>query len=150
MTFVKALLDPSDSKLDFVLKKETVRPISIFRMKDGSFFLCYTGKVLNFNDIWLIDFGFYINKMGQRAREDLIVYWAGNPTYFTFLYPFIIAYEPSFIEIRHLETGHLQQVIHTSNQRVLSFDQSFGLCVSDSFTSDQHQHIFCLTNNKGD
>jgi hypothetical protein len=96
------------------------------------------------------DFGFFIDKMGRRARDDFIVYWAGNPSYFTFLYPYIIAYEPSFIEIRNLETGYLQQVIHTSNQRVLSFDQSFGLCASDSFSSDQHQHIFRLNFNKGD
>jgi hypothetical protein len=38
-----ALLDSSDSSLDFVLKRETVRPMAIFRVKDGSFLLCYNG-----------------------------------------------------------------------------------------------------------
>ena len=82
--------------------------------------------------------------MGKRARDKFLVYWAGNPTYFTYSYPYIIAYEPSFIEVRHLESGNLQQVIHTSNQRVLSFDQTLGLCASDSASSDQHQHVFRL------
>jgi hypothetical protein len=88
--------------------------------------------------------------MGRRARDTFLVYWAGNPTYFTCVYPYIIAYEPSFIEIRHLESGALQQVIHTSNLRVLSFDQAFGLCASDSSSSDQHQHVFRLKLNSHD
>lgn len=37
------LLDPSDDKLDFVTKKETVRPIAIFRIEDGDYLLCYDG-----------------------------------------------------------------------------------------------------------
>ena len=42
-----ALLDPDDSTLDFISKRESVRPIDIFRMRDGNFLLCYIGKIKN-------------------------------------------------------------------------------------------------------
>jgi len=36
--------------------------------------------------------------------------------------PFILAFEPSFVEIRHIETGLLSQVIQGSNLRLLFAD----------------------------
>ena len=38
----QALLDPSDATLDFVQKREDVRPMAIFRI-DNDFLLCYDG-----------------------------------------------------------------------------------------------------------
>jgi hypothetical protein len=44
----KALLDPTDENLDFVTKRDTnPKPIAIFRVKEGEFFLCYNGKFLS-------------------------------------------------------------------------------------------------------
>jgi hypothetical protein len=37
------LLDVGDEHLDFVLRKDSTRPVTIFNMKDGNLFLCYTG-----------------------------------------------------------------------------------------------------------
>ncbi|KAJ9097534.1 hypothetical protein QFC19_006708 [Naganishia cerealis] len=39
----QGLLDPSDSSLDFVAKRENVRPVTIFRIEEF-FLLCYAGK----------------------------------------------------------------------------------------------------------
>ena len=39
----QALLDPSDASLDFVQKREDVRPMAIFRI-DNDFLLCYDGE----------------------------------------------------------------------------------------------------------
>lgn len=40
----QGLLDPADSNLDFVHRKETVKPIAIYRI-DGEFLLCYDGEL---------------------------------------------------------------------------------------------------------
>ncbi|KAH9267073.1 hypothetical protein BASA84_000831 [Batrachochytrium salamandrivorans] len=85
----QGLLDPTDESLEFVLKKETVRPISIFRVRDGDFFLCYN------------------------------------------------AFEPSFVEIRHVDTGELQQIIPTNNLRALNSDPDVLHCVTDLTTDVQ-------------
>lgn len=39
----QGLLDPADSSLDFVQRRENVKPIAIYRI-DGEFLLCYDGK----------------------------------------------------------------------------------------------------------
>jgi RHO1 GDP-GTP exchange protein 1/2 len=67
----------------------------------------------------------------MRARPELLINWSGNPTFFSFSYPYIIAFDPSFIEIRNVDTGLLQQVIHTPNLKVLSTDPSLMDCVMD-------------------
>jgi RHO1 GDP-GTP exchange protein 1/2 len=71
------------------------------------------------------------------------MHWCGNPTSFSYIHPFIVAYEPSFIEIRHVESGQLQQVLHTTNLRVLSVDPVMTHCVMDNSDSP-YQHIFKL------
>ncbi|XJO72365.1 hypothetical protein BDV3_003492 [Batrachochytrium dendrobatidis] len=126
----QGLLDPTDESLDFVLKKETVRPISIFRVRDGDFFLCYN------------EFGFYIDRLGRRAKTDWLVQWAGAPTAFSFAPPYIIAFEPSFIEIRHVDTGELQQIIQTNNLRALNADSDALHCAMDLM--DDMQQVFRL------
>ena len=39
----QSLLDPADSSLDFVRKRENLRPMAIYRI-DNEFLLCYDGK----------------------------------------------------------------------------------------------------------
>lgn len=39
----QGLLDPTDESLEFVMKRENLRPVAIFRLPDGSFMLCYDG-----------------------------------------------------------------------------------------------------------
>lgn len=41
----QGLLDPTDTSLEFVLKRENLTPLSIFRIQ-GIFFLCYDGYLL--------------------------------------------------------------------------------------------------------
>ncbi len=65
----QGLLDPSDSSLDFVSKRENVRPIAIYRVEEN-FLLCYA------------EFAFYVNKTGWRARPKWGIQWEGYPTSF--------------------------------------------------------------------
>src|ERR1700723_887533 len=85
------------------------------------------------------DFAFYVNKTGWRSRKDFMVHWEGSPTGFgeiQFLYrvkpgssdtlalhyPYVLAFEPTFVEIRHVETGLMSQVIQGNNLRLLFAD----------------------------
>ncbi|KDN52318.1 CNH-domain-containing protein [Tilletiaria anomala UBC 951] len=105
----QGLLDPADNNLDFVQRKENVKPIAIYRI-NGEFLLCYD------------EFAFYVNKIGWRSKGNWIIHWEGHPTAFALHYPYVLAFEPSFIEVRHVETGALHQVITGSALRCLFAD----------------------------
>ncbi|KAI4087838.1 MAG: hypothetical protein LQ344_006530 [Seirophora lacunosa] len=104
------LLDNADTSLDFVSKKDNV-PVSIERL-NGEFLLHYT------------DFSFFVNRNGWRARSDWIINWEGRPTNFALSHPYLLAFEPSFIEIRHLETAALVYIITAKNVRMLHVSTS--------------------------
>ncbi|KAF5361828.1 hypothetical protein D9756_002262 [Leucocoprinus leucothites] len=105
----QGLLDPEDETLEFVRKRENLRPMALYRIQN-KFLLCYD------------EFAFYVNKSGQRARSEFMVFWEGQPTGFALHEPYILAFEPNFVEIRHIETGYLAQVIQGSNLRLLFAD----------------------------
>ncbi|WVQ84886.1 hypothetical protein IAT38_007049 [Cryptococcus sp. DSM 104549] len=106
---MQGLLDPSDASLDFVLKRDNVRPIAIYRIEED-FLLCYD------------EFAFYVNKNGWRSRPKWAIVWEGVPTSFALQYPYVIAFEPTFIEVHHVETGHLVQIIPGTNIQCLFAD----------------------------
>jgi RHO1 GDP-GTP exchange protein 1/2 len=65
----QSLLDPADTSLDFVSRKEgasAAKPIAIYRF-NGLFLLCYD------------EFAFFVNKNGWRAKNDWMVSWEGLP-----------------------------------------------------------------------
>ncbi|TDL23885.1 CNH-domain-containing protein [Rickenella mellea] len=105
----QALLDPSDISLDFVHKREDVRPMAIYRI-ENDFLLCYD------------DFAFYVNKNGWRARPKFLVHWEGHPRAFALHYPYVLAFEPTFVEVRHVETGSISQIIQGNALRCLFAD----------------------------
>jgi len=105
----QGLLDPNDESLEFVRKKETLRPMAIYRIRND-FLLCYD------------EFAFYVDKSGRRSRKEFMVNWEGMPTGFALHEPYVLAFEPCFVEIRHIETGLLSQVIQGSNLRLLFAD----------------------------
>ncbi|KAJ3188173.1 RHO1 GDP-GTP exchange protein 2 [Gaertneriomyces sp. JEL0708] len=126
----QGLLDPTDPSLDFVLKKESLRPLSIFRIQDGDFLLCYN------------DFGFYVDKFGRRTKHELMLHWSGQPTAFAFVPPYVLAFEPAFIEVRDVNSTALQQIIPTNNLRALNTAPDVLHCVMESPL--EYQHIFKL------
>lgn len=103
----QSLLDQADTSLDFVVRRENVKPIYIERTP-SEFLLCYT------------DFSFFVNKNGWRARNDWKIIWEGAPTAFaTWGDKFILAFEQDFIEVRLTETGGLVCVLTAKNIRFL-------------------------------
>lgn len=105
-TETQSLLDQADTSLDFVARKENVKPIHIERL-NGEFLLNYS------------DFSFFVNRNGWRARPDWRISWEGNPSAFALSYPYILAFEPNFIEIRHVETSELIHIMTGKNIRML-------------------------------
>jgi len=104
------LLDPMEESLDFLRKPDIVyNPMAIYRI-DNEFLLCYD------------EFAFYVNKTGWRSRKEFMVYWEGSPTGFALHYPYVFAFEPTFVEIRHVETGSMSQIIQGNNLRCLFAD----------------------------
>ena len=103
----QSLLDQADTSLDFVARKENVKPIYIER-NTSEFLLCYN------------DFSFYVNKNGWRARGDWKILWEGSPNAFaTWGEKYILAFEPEFIEIRQSDTGGLVCIQTHKNIRFL-------------------------------
>lgn len=108
----QSLLDQADTSLDFVARKENVRPIHIERL-NGEFLLNYS------------EFSFFVNRNGWRARPDWRIDWEGSPQSFALSYPWILAFEPNFIEIRNIETNAVHivpaksiRMLHTSTREV--------------------------------
>lgn len=102
----QSLLDPADTSLDFVIRREALKPMAIYRLQKD-FLLNYS------------DFSFFVNRNGWRSRSDWRIHWEGLPQGFALTYPYVIAFEPSFIEIRHLDTAELVKVITGENIRFL-------------------------------
>ncbi|KAI0837967.1 CNH-domain-containing protein [Hypoxylon sp. FL0890] len=101
----QSLLDQADTSLDFVARKEGVKPIHIERL-NGEFLLNYS------------EFSFFVNRNGWRARPEWRIDWEGTPQAFALSYPWILAFEPNFIELRNIESGAVHIVPH-KNIRML-------------------------------
>ncbi|KAE9365308.1 CNH-domain-containing protein [Stipitochalara longipes BDJ] len=109
----QSLLDQADTSLDFVARKENVRPIHIERL-NGEFLLNYS------------EFSFFVNRNGWRARPDWRIDWEGLPQSFALSYPWILAFEPNFIEIRNIDTNAVHivphkniRMLHTSTREII-------------------------------
>ncbi|KAF9189116.1 RHO1 GDP-GTP exchange protein 2 [Haplosporangium sp. Z 11] len=112
---------------DFLLKRPESVPMSMFKINANEFLMCYS------------DFAFTMTKKGNLAKKELIE-WEGRPESFAMVHPYIIAFESRLIEIRHIETGALEQVILGDNIRLLNseVDQN-GDAVMQVLMSEQNQ-----------
>ncbi|KAI9033768.1 CNH domain-containing protein [Phycomyces nitens] len=137
---VQHLLNPGDKHLKFIterereeanlqLRQQMIR-IVVFPVPLGDYFLCY--------DVY----GFYIDAKGNRTRRDFIIEWEGHPQSFAFSYPHVIAFDPSFIEIRNVETGELEQVIKGDNIRCLSNGHKTELPLIFGVMTDPQKDIY--------
>ncbi|RHZ82349.1 hypothetical protein Glove_109g121 [Diversispora epigaea] len=91
-----------------------------------------------------IEFAFFVNKGGWRSRPDWIIYWEGTPTSFALMHPYILAFEPSFIEVRNVETGLLEQIIEGHNMRCLYSDSLGNIVVATNDPVTDSSEVFSL------
>ncbi|SCU92992.1 LAME_0F02278g1_1 [Lachancea meyersii CBS 8951] len=100
------LLDPADTSLEFAFK-DVLKPLSIYRVGASMFLLCYS------------EFAFFVNSQGWRKKESYVIHWEGEPQKFTIWYPYILAFDANFIEIRKIDTGELVRCVLGDKIRLL-------------------------------
>ncbi|KAF9105265.1 hypothetical protein BGX27_009707 [Mortierella sp. AM989] len=98
-----------ENEFAFLLKRPESVPVGMFKINSEEFLMCYN------------DFAFTMTKNGNLAKSDLIEF-EGRADSFALVHPYIIAFESQLIEIRHIETGALEQLIIGDNIRVLYTD----------------------------
>jgi hypothetical protein len=125
----QSLLDQADTSLDFVSRKEGVKPIHIERL-NGEFLLNYS------------DFSFFVNRNGWRARPEWRLDWEGTPQTFALSYPWILAFEPNFIEFRHIENLAVHIVPHRNIRMLHSSTHEV------SFVAVRTWWVLVLTRNR--
>lgn len=69
---------------------DNIRPLGMFRC-NGRYLLCYD------------TFAFLVDNHGGLVKNSWIE-WEGNPQSIAFCYPYVVAFDPRFIEVRHAET----------------------------------------------
>ncbi|ORY81158.1 hypothetical protein LY90DRAFT_664375 [Neocallimastix californiae] len=126
------LLDFSDPSFEFMKRKDIItKPISIFRVMNDLYLLCFS------------NFALFIDRLGRRARTNKIIYWLGMPTVFTIQEQFLFAFEPEFVEIRSLETCEIVQIIPCHKLKNLNISSLH--CVMES--NSPYQIIFRLVSH---
>jgi len=69
-----------------------------------------------------IEFGFFVDRAGQLELSATIIFWKGTPKSFSMIYPYVLAFDPNFIEVRCLETGDVKQILPTYHAMTLRTD----------------------------
>ncbi|KAL6452442.1 ROM2 RHO1 GDP-GTP exchange protein 2 [Candida maltosa Xu316] len=112
------ILDEADPSLDFATQRESVTPLAIHKI-GRDFLLSYS------------EFVFLINKNGWRTNHDWGIFWEGNPQNVAIFFPYLISFEPSFIEIRDLHTTNLLRSLVGENIRFLHSNEHEALFASE-------------------
>ncbi|KAF5386380.1 hypothetical protein D9757_006718 [Collybiopsis confluens] len=86
---------------------EGCKPLGMFRSTDEEFLLCYT------------EFGLYVNKHGDPSRLTGSIEWEGTAERVALHPPYILLFDSRFIEVRHIQTGRLAQIIPGHDVRCL-------------------------------
>ncbi|KAF8548709.1 Dbl homology domain-containing protein [Imleria badia] len=77
---------------------ESCKPMGMFRV-ENEFLLCYD------------EFGIYVNKHGAPSRSTGTIEWEGTAERVAMHWPYILLFDSRFIEVRHVSTGLLAQII---------------------------------------
>lgn len=89
------LPDPTNPDFAFVQQRgDDLRPLGMFRCREH-YLLCYDA------------FAFMVNVHGAYVRDAPLIEWEGVPQSVAFYYPYVVGFDPRFIEVRHVETVSL-------------------------------------------
>ncbi|KAJ7319295.1 CNH domain-containing protein [Mycena albidolilacea] len=97
---------------------DACRPIGMFRSNEDGFLLCYN------------EFGVYVDRHGDPRRNGTTIEWEGNAEKVTLHQPYILLFDSRFIEIRHIETGRLVQIIPGNDIRCLWDGRGVGSSIA--------------------
>ncbi|KAF8887321.1 CNH domain-containing protein [Infundibulicybe gibba] len=108
-----------DARLAQLAKRcESCRPLGMFRSTDDEFLLCYD------------EFGVYVDKHGDPSRSAATIEWEGTAERVALHSPYILLFDSRFIEVRHVETGRLAQIIPGTDVRCIWDGRGVGTNVS--------------------
>ncbi|THU88754.1 Dbl homology domain-containing protein [Dendrothele bispora CBS 962.96] len=105
---------------------DTCRPRGMFRSADDEFLLCYD------------EFGLYVDKHGDPSRAAGTIEWEGTAERVALHSPYILLFDSRFIEVRHLETGRLVQIIPGNDVRCIWDGR--GLSTNNVLSAPIHGH----------
>ncbi|KAG0184514.1 RHO1 GDP-GTP exchange protein 2 [Apophysomyces sp. BC1034] len=117
--------DSEDPQFNFVQRHTDLKPLAMYRIHE-KFLLCYN------------KFAFYVNNRNGSlvqhgsGRSPLLCEWEGNPDHIVYQHPYVVAVDQSFIEVRHVDTGELVQIVPGDNIRLTYYngganDQTFNI-----------------------
>ena len=64
-----------------------------------------------------LEFGLFIDRQAHPSRKSGIIEWEGRADRVAILAPYVLLFDTQFIEIRHIETGRLAQIISGTDMR---------------------------------
>ncbi|KAG2345927.1 Dbl homology domain-containing protein [Suillus weaverae] len=105
---------------------ESCRPMGMFRV-ENEFLLCYD------------EFGIYVNKHGAPSRNTGTIEWEGTAERVAIHWPYILLFDSRFIEVRHVSTGLLAQIIPGNEIRCIWDGR--GTCIPPSTGSESFQQM---------
>ncbi len=88
-------------------------PLGMFRLSDQEFLLCYTQCAV------------YVNKHGDISRS-VIMNFVGKARSAAVYGPYVLLFDPDFVEIRNAQNGRLRQVIPGRDVKCLDDGLSGG------------------------
>lgn len=100
------ILDDADPLLGFAIHRDPVTPLAIYTL-NREFLLVYA------------EFVFLINRNGWRINHDWFISWEGTPQNTALFFPYLVAFEPGFVEIRDLHSTTLLRSLIGENIRFL-------------------------------
>ncbi|CDO69978.1 hypothetical protein BN946_scf184836.g52 [Trametes cinnabarina] len=83
------------------------KPIAMLRIREDEFVLCYE------------EFGLYVDKRGAPSRSPPVIEWEGVAAHAAWHAPYVLLFHDSFIEVRHIESGRLAQIMLGRDVRCL-------------------------------
>lgn len=113
-----------DPRLPLNKRIESCRPMGMFRSKDDEFLLCYD------------EFGLYVDKHGNPSRSANTTEWEGTAERVAYHPPYILIFDSRFIEIRHVETGRLAQIIQGNDIRCIWDGRGAGSNIAHTRNQD--------------
>ncbi|KAN0125374.1 CNH domain containing protein [Lactarius tabidus] len=86
---------------------ESCRPIGMFSLSENEILLCYD------------EFGLSVNRQGEPSLTKGIIEWEGTAEHVAFHPPYVLIFDSCFIEVRHIKTGRLCQIIPGNDLRCI-------------------------------
>ncbi|KAH9479303.1 Rho1 guanine nucleotide exchange factor 1 [Psilocybe cubensis] len=113
-----------DPKHPYLAKRcDSCHPMGLFRSREDEFLLCYN------------EFGLFVDRHGHPSRSTGIIEWEGTADRVAMHAPYVLLFDTRFIEIRHLETGRLVQIISGNDIRCVwdgrSLDSNMAVTSAD-------------------